>query len=82
MSDGHARYNADPASYRAVYQFTGAREGFPVTSENRLLRLSPPASPGDHASLRLYLSKFKHGTYPFNPDGHDVVIQESASRSW
>jgi hypothetical protein len=38
--------------------------------------LNPPAEPGDHASLRLYFSKSKHGTYAFNPDGHEVIIQE------
>jgi hypothetical protein len=75
-TDGRPRYNSDPASYRANFQFTTAHEGFPVTSESRLYRVNPPALPGDHGSLRLYLSKSKHGTYAFNPDGHEVIIQE------
>ncbi len=74
-SDGRPRYNPDPAAYRAYYQFTTAHEDFPLTSEDRFLRINPPSPPDDHASLTLYLSKSKHGTYPFNPDGHEVIVE-------
>jgi hypothetical protein len=75
-ADGRPRFNPEPNVYRARFQFTTAHEDFPLTSENRLYRVSPPSAPGDHASLGLYLAKSKHGTYIFNPDGHEVIIRE------
>jgi hypothetical protein len=77
VNDGGAlRYNPDPNAYRANYQFTTAHEDFaePAVDEDRFLEISPPSAPGDHASLRLFLSKSKHGTYPFDPDGHPVLV--------
>jgi hypothetical protein len=77
VNDGGAlRYNPDPNAYRAYYQFTTAHEDFPVTDEDRFLQLSPPSMPEDHESLRLYLARSKHGTYPFNPDGHPVIVPQ------
>src|SRR5262245_9219961 len=75
-TDGRATYNPDPAAYRAFYQFTTAHEDYAGTRESRTYRVVPPSAPGDHASLRVYLSKSKHGTYAFNPDGHTVLIPE------
>jgi hypothetical protein len=72
--DGQARFNPDPSAYLARYQFTTAHENFYATAESRLYQVNPPAPPGDHASLGLYLAKSKHGTYAFNPDGHEVII--------
>ncbi len=75
-SGGHPHYNSDPANYRAFFQFTTAHEDFPLTFADRFLKLNQPSAPGDHGSLALFLAKSKHGTYPFNPDGHNVLVTE------
>ena len=59
-------YNLTAASYKAYQFFTAAHED---TTFDHSLVFSPlqPASFGQH--ILLAFSRWKHGTYPFDPDG-------------
>lgn len=76
LDDGEATYNPNPMAYHAFEQYTVAHEGDLFGNYANLRRLEPPvpAEAADaHERLQLWLSKSKHGTYHFNPDGRVVI---------
>lgn len=59
-------FNTDPNAYRLDKMFTAAHEGS-ILDRSIDITFSPAKSPPFH--LGLALSRSKHGTYPFDPNG-------------
>jgi hypothetical protein len=66
------QYDTNPNDYSAYSFYTAAHEGT-VLDHSEYYDPSPPVSISGGAHLLVGLSRAKHSTYMFNPDGYPIV---------
>jgi hypothetical protein len=65
-------YNTNPGSYAAYAYYLAAHEGFPVGFDHSVIIYpGSPVLPDNHPLL--FMSKFKHATYNFNPNYYPLA---------
>ena len=64
-------YNPDPAAYRGYEYVTVAHEDVDFFEQRTYISVFGGLPPNEH--FRFYLSRSKHGTYPFDPDGLPLI---------
>lgn len=67
-------FNTNPWAYSAYSFFTTAHEDVPLIDQSRYYYPEQPVPAGWH--IHLWLSRSKHGTYPFHPAGFPIVRPE------
>jgi hypothetical protein len=64
------QYNFDPTQYSAINYYTAAHEGT-ITDHSAFIDPGFAVPAGAH--IKLWLSRNKHSTYDFNPDGFPII---------
>jgi len=73
-------YNTDPGSYQIYSYYTAAHEGMFGGDNSTYYSFNPPIPAYNH--IELGLSRSKHATYTFNPDGHPVIWPDIMSLTY